>query len=46
MEMFPPSRSMEASRNLTVVVEIYEANMMLLCYLLMLLIKLCIRSKP
>ena len=46
VEMWPPSRSIVTSTKLTDVMEIFEVKMMLLCCLLMLLMKLCIRSKP
>ena len=46
VEMWPPSRSIVTSRKLTDMVEIYEAKMMLLCCLSMLLMKLCKGSKP
>ena len=46
VEMLPTSRSIVTSRMLTDVVEISEEKMMSLCCLLMLLMKLCNRSKP
>ena len=46
VEMRPPSRSIGTSRKLTDLVEIFEVKMMLMCCLLMLLMKLCKRSKP
>ena len=39
--MWPPWMSIVTSRKLTDVVEIFEVKMMLLCWLLKLLIKVC-----
>ena len=46
VEMWPPWRSIVTSRKLTDVVEIFDVKIMLLCCLLILLMKLCKRSKP
>ena len=46
VQMWTPSRSIVTSRKLTDIVEIFEVKMMLLCCLLILLMKLCRRSKP